>query len=51
MLGAIYTHNKLHDKLDRMSPGIIFSLLLFTRLIIFWQGNRREHLHIKEKTN
>lgn len=34
MLGAIYTHYALSDKFDRMAPGIIFSLLLFTRLII-----------------
>ena len=34
MLGAIYTHYALNDKFDRMAPGIIFSLLLFTRLLI-----------------
>jgi hypothetical protein len=38
MLGAIYTHYALHDKLDRMTPGIVFSLLLITRLIIHRQG-------------
>lgn len=34
MLGAIYTHYALHDQFDRMTPGLIFGLLLFTRLII-----------------
>lgn len=34
MLGAVYTHYALNDKIDRMAPGIIFSLLLFTRLLI-----------------
>ncbi|CAF1226165.1 unnamed protein product [Adineta ricciae] len=34
MLGAIYTHYALNDKFDRMAPGIIFSLLLFARLLI-----------------
>ena len=38
MLGAVYTHYALHDKLDRMAPGIVFSLLLFTRLIIYRIG-------------
>jgi hypothetical protein len=38
MLGAVYTHYALHDKLDRMAPGIVFSLLLFTRLIIYRMG-------------
>jgi len=37
MLGAVYTHYALHDKLDRMAPGIVFSLLLITRLIIYRQ--------------
>ena len=38
MSGAIYTHYALHDKLDRIAPGIIFGLLLITRLIIHRQG-------------
>ncbi|CAF1042908.1 unnamed protein product [Adineta steineri] len=45
MLGAVYTHYTLHDKFDRMAPGIIFSLLLSTRLIIYWQG-KYAHLNI-----
>jgi uncharacterized membrane protein YdbT with pleckstrin-like domain len=42
MLGAVYTHYTLHDKLDRMAPGIVFSLLLFTRLIIHRLATQRE---------
>lgn len=38
MLGAVYTHYSLHDKFDRMTPGIIFSFLLALRLIIHRQG-------------
>lgn len=38
MLGAVYTHYALNERFDRMAPGIIFGLLLFTRLIIYWQG-------------
>lgn len=45
MLGAIYTHYALHDKLDRMAPGIIFGLLLATRLIIYQQG---KHSNLNE---
>ena len=40
MLGAVYTHYALHDKLDRMAPGIVFSLLLITRLIIYQMQRR-----------
>jgi Na+-transporting methylmalonyl-CoA/oxaloacetate decarboxylase gamma subunit len=38
MLGAVSTHYALHDKLDRMAPGIVFSLLLLTRLILYQMG-------------
>lgn len=42
MLGAVYTHYALHDKFDRMAPGLVFSLLLVTRLIIHRQVSQRE---------
>lgn len=42
MLGAVYTHYALHDKFDRMAPGLVFSLLLLTRLIIHRQVTQRE---------
>jgi cell division protein FtsL len=42
MLGAVYTHYALNDKFDRMAPGLIFSLLLLTRLVIYWQGKRSD---------
>lgn len=48
MLGAVYTHYALNDKLDRMAPGIIFSLLLTTRLIIYQQG-KYSHLNISHE--
>jgi len=50
MLGAVYTHYALHDKLDRMAPGIIFSLLLITRLIIYQQG-KSSNLNIKKEND
>ncbi|CAF0819545.1 unnamed protein product [Rotaria sordida] len=42
MLGAVYTHYILHDKFERMAPGLVFSLLLLTRLIIYRQVVQRE---------
>ncbi len=42
MLGAVYTHYALNDKFDRIAPGLIFSLLLLTRLVIYWQGKRSD---------
>ncbi|CAF2512620.1 unnamed protein product [Rotaria sp. Silwood2] len=55
MLGSVYTHYALHDKLDRMAPGIIISLLLLTRLIIYQQdkySNNEKSTELKtEVTN
>lgn len=42
MLGAVYTHYILHDKFERIAPGLVFSLLLLTRLIIHRQVTQRE---------
>ena len=42
MLGAVYTHYTLGDKFERMAPGLVFSLLLITRLIIHRQVKQRE---------
>ncbi|CAF1600814.1 unnamed protein product, partial [Didymodactylos carnosus] len=42
MLGAVYTHYILKDKFERMAPGLVFSLLLLTRLIIHRQVQQRE---------
>ena len=42
MLGAVYTHYMLHDKFERIAPGLVFSLLLLTRLIIHRQVTQRE---------
>jgi hypothetical protein len=42
MLGAVYTHYILRDKFERMAPGLVFSLLLITRLIIHRQVTQRE---------
>lgn len=50
MLGAVYTHYILNDKFERMAPGLVFSLLLLTRLIIHRQVSQREKRLSKEKT-
>lgn len=42
MLGAVYTHYILGDKFERMAPGLVFALLLLTRLIIHRQVTQRE---------
>jgi len=50
MLGAVYVHYVLHDKFERMAPGLVFSLLLLTRLIIHRQVTQREKgLSVKQK--
>lgn len=38
MVGAVYTHYALHDPLERMTPGLVFSVLLFIRLMLSRQG-------------
>ncbi len=50
MLGTIYTHYALHDKLDRMAPAIIFSLLVITRLIIYRLG-QNSNSNIRNETS
>lgn len=42
MLGAVYTHYVLGDKFERMAPGLVFALLLLTRLIIHRQVTQRD---------
>ncbi|CAF0989513.1 unnamed protein product [Rotaria magnacalcarata] len=49
MTGAVYTHYVLHDKFDRMAPGLVFGLLLLTRLIIYRQVAQREQRSSGEK--
>jgi len=49
MLGAVYTHYILNDKFERMAPGLVFSLLLLTRLIIHRQVERGEKKGKKEE--
>jgi uncharacterized membrane protein YphA (DoxX/SURF4 family) len=49
MFGAVYTHYVLGDKFDRMAPGLVFGLLLLTRLIIHRQVTQREKGSSTEK--
>jgi len=49
MTGAVYTHFILGDKFERMAPGLVFALLLLTRLIIHRQVTQREKGSSTEK--
>jgi hypothetical protein len=42
MIGGFYTHFTLNDKFERSAPSLVFALLLFCRLVISYQVNRRE---------
>ena len=48
MGGALYTHYALNDKMERMTPVVVFSLLLICRIIISYQVDRREKFENKE---
>lgn len=49
-LNDIYAHFALDEGLDKMSPAIVFSLLLTCRLIIFLQGLAAEPKSVFEKS-
>ena len=49
MLGAIYTHWALKDGMDKMTPALIFGLLLACRFIVHLQVKSREMKQAKQK--
>lgn len=42
LLGAIYTHWALKEGIDKMTPAIVFTLLLTCRLVVYYQVRARE---------
>ena len=49
MLGAVYTHFALKDGMDKMTPALIFGLLLGCRFIVHLQVRAREAKLAKQK--
>lgn len=49
-LNEIYAHYALDEGLEKMSPAIVFSLLLTCRLIIFLQSLAAEPKSVFEKS-
>ncbi|XP_074656596.1 putative acetylcholine receptor chaperone [Tubulanus polymorphus] len=43
MCGALATHVQMDDDLERMTPSIVFGLLLTCRLVIYMQVRARQH--------
>jgi len=41
MLGAIYAHWAIDDKLERSAPAMVFFFMLTCRMVVEWQINRR----------
>nr|CAG4638847.1 EOG090X0IKQ [Cyclestheria hislopi] len=41
MLGAIYSHWMVDDKLERCAPALVFFFMLSCRLIVEWQLHRK----------
>ena len=48
MGGAIYTHYMLKDGLDKMTPALVFGLLLTCRFITYLQVRAREARQARE---
>jgi hypothetical protein len=49
MLGAVYVHFALKDGMDKMTPALIFGLLLGCRFIVHLQVRSREARQAKQK--
>ena len=49
MVGAIYSHYALKDGMDKMTPALIFGLLLGCRFIVHLQVRSREAKQAKQK--
>ena len=42
MLGAVYTHYMLNDSMDKVTPALVFGLLLTCRLVVYLQVRNRD---------
>lgn len=41
MIGAIYSHWMVDDKLERSAPALVFFFMLSCRLVVEWQLSRK----------
>ena len=41
MIGAVYTHYMLGESMDKITPALVFSLLLCCRLVVYLQVRHR----------
>ena len=41
MIGAIYAHWAVDDKLERSAPALVFFFMLTCRLVVEWQVSRK----------
>ena len=42
MAGAVYTHYALKDGMDKMTPALVFGLLLGCRFVVYLQVRHRD---------
>lgn len=49
MTGAVYGHFMLKEGMDKMTPALVFGLLLACRFIVHLQVKARENKKLKER--
>jgi len=49
MCGAVYGHYALSDGMDKMTPALVFGLLLACRFVVYYQVRAREEHILKQK--
>ena len=49
MCGAVYGHYVLKDGMDKMTPALVFGLLLACRFVVHHQIRLREEKQAKER--
>ena len=47
MLGAVYTHVMLNESMDKITPALVFGLLLACRLVVYLQVKNRDQRESK----
>ena len=50
MIGAIYLHWMVDDKLERSAPALVFFFMLSCRLVVEWQVNRQAAIKPETET-
>ena len=51
MVGAIYLHWMVDDKLERSAPALVFFFMLTCRLVVEWQIQRQILAAAKQEAN